>query len=346
MSQPVVSQLPDYPKWVLFYGRKKHLPPHTIATLAARHFGGPVNTWRNRIEFIINNSMKSKLSKHHDDQDTRFLEFIGREAGYKAPKKDHAKKTLPGKLVVVSDPHEPYSRRSIWEEIQTHHKDAEHIHINGDIADFYSKSRFKKTEHENFQNELRAVFDRLEWLSTNWKRVTIIRGNHDNRTEKAMAGLLDSDMLFLTEQDVLSYMCAWFDNIEVVGERINVEGKTVSISFVWQFNDIIFTHIERSQKQSSALLDTIGQQLHKWSRLFNLKPYRIIIQAHNHRASFDTNGVEYLYLCPMLANVATTGLKYALSPSLNGAPPVSGYMVLFHENGVTDVNKTLMRIIE
>jgi hypothetical protein len=48
----------------------------------------------------------------------------------------------------------------------------------------------------------------------------------------------------------------------------------------------------------------------------------------------------------MVANVATTGLKYALSPSLNGAPPINGYMVVHHENGRTDINKTRMRIIE
>lgn len=346
MATPNVSQLPDYPKWVMFYGRKKHLSIHTISMLASKEMGGNVQTWKNRFQFIEQNALQSKLSKHHQDRDARFLEFIGRTVEYKQPKKDHAKNTIPGKLVVISDPHEPYSRKSIWDEVLREHKDADHIHINGDIADFYSKSRFKKTDHERFDAELAAVFDRLEWLSTHWKRVTIIRGNHDNRTEKAIAGLLDSDMLFLTEQDLLSYMCAWFDNIEVVGERISVEGKNVDISFVWQFNDIIFTHIERSQKQSSALLDTIGQQLHKWSRLLKLKPYRIIIQAHNHRASFDTNGSEYLYLCPMVANVATNGLKYALSPSLNGAPPISGYMVLYHENGQTDINKTRLRIIE
>jgi predicted phosphodiesterase len=346
MSQLTLTSLPDYPTWLMFYGKKKHLPIKKIATLAAKTYGGSISTWRSRFQQIEMNSMSSKLAKHHQDKDARFLEFIGRTADYKAPKKQHAKKTDDSKLIVVSDPHEPYSRKSIWDEILRDHKDASHIHINGDIADFYSKSRFKKTEHEQFGNELRSVFDRLEWLSTHWKKVTLIRGNHDNRTEKAIAGLLDSDMLFLTEMDLLSYMCAWFDNIEVVGERINVEWKNIEISFVWQFQDIIFTHIERSQAQSSALLGTIGQQLHKWSRIFNLKPYRVIIQAHNHRATFDTNGAEYLYLCPMVANVATTGLRYALSPNLNGAPPINGYIIIHHKDGLTDINRTRMRIIE
>lgn len=337
---------PEYPTWSQFYERKKHLPINTIANLATKEHGGSRKTWYDRFTHIQNNSMKSKLAKHHQDQDARFLEFIGKSPDYKQPKKQHLKNTDSSKLLCISDPHEPYSLKSIWKDLEENHKDASHIHINGDIGDFYSKSRFKKTEYESFKDELLAVFDRLEWLATHWKRVTIIRGNHDNRTEKAIAGLLDSDMLFLTETDILSYMCAYFDNIEVVGERINIEGKNVEISFVWQFQDIIFTHIERSQAQASGLLATLGQQIHKWSRIFKLKPYRVIIQAHNHRACFDTNGTEYLYLCPMVANVATTGLKYALSPSLNGAPPINGYMIIYHENGLTDINRTRMVLFE
>ena len=141
-------------------------------------------------------------------------------------------------------------------------------------------------------------------------------------------------------------MCAYFSNVEMVGERVISEGNEIGIDFLWQFNDVIFTHIERSQKQSSALLDGISGQLHKWGRTFGFKPYRVIIQAHNHRATFDANGSEYLYLCPMAANLATTGLKYALSPMMGGNPPVVGYMELYQVDGVTQINKTKMRIFD
>ena len=161
-----------------------------------------------------------------------------------------------------------------------------------------------------------------------------------------MAMLVESDMLWMTENDILRYMCAWFSNVEVVGERAIGESNSVNVDFIWQYGDIIFTHIEKSQKQSSALLDGIATQLHRWSNIFNLKPFKIIIQAHNHRASFDTNGAEFLYLCPMCADVATTGLKYALSPSLAGNPPIKGYIEIYQKDGKTDINRIRMKIIE
>lgn len=334
----------NFNKWVEFFEKKRHLNDYGIAKLAVAEFGGNRKTWGSRFE-SIRNLYNNKLESQHKKDDQTFIEKLGKHYPYIQPKKNYCKKINNEKIINISDPHEPYSSKQVWNEILEKHHDAAHIHINGDIADFYSKSRFRKTEHENFDNELKIIFDRLEWLSTHWKRVTLIRGNHDNRVEKRMQSLVDSDMVFLTKTDLLSYMCAYFDNIEVVGERvISNDGSSADIDFIWQCGDIIFTHIERSSKQSSALLDGISSQIHKWSRAFNLRPYRIIMQGHNHRCTFDTNGVEYLYICPMAASLTTTGLKYALSPSLNGAPPIIGYVEIYQKDGITDINKTKIRI--
>ena len=344
----------DYKIWCEFFNKKKHLTDYEISIFAKEHFGGKRQTWESRFENIRQNLkekqqpiLQNKLVEQHIKEDTAFLEFIGKSYPYIPPKKNFNKKIDNEKIINVSDPHEPHSFQPVWDDVLKYHHNAHHIHINGDIADFYSKSRFKKTEHQEFSKELRAIFDRLEWLSTNWKKVTLIRGNHDNRVEKLLANLLNSDMLFLTKRDILGYMCAYFDNVELVGERITSgDGSTADIDFIWQCGDIIFTHIERSQKQSSGLLETISSQLHKWSRIFNLKPYRVIMQGHNHRCTFDTNGIEYLYICPMAACLTTTGLKYALSPSLNGAPPVMGYIEIYQKDGITDINKTKIKIFE
>ncbi len=349
MATPKLQEHKDYTKWLNFYERKKHLNITKLAELAIKEFNSTSSksTWMSRFEHIKQLYDKSKLQQHHENKDKKFLEFIGLSYPYTQKKKNFAKKIDETKIINISDPHEPYSSHVVWDEILNKHHDAYHIHVNGDIADFYSKSRFRKTDHENFNDELRAIFDRLEWLSIHWKRITLIRGNHDNRAEKRMQSLVDSDMLFLTEQDLLSYLCAFFDNIEIVGERVHSQDdKTCVVDFIWQCGDIIFTHIERSSKQSSALLDEISSQLHKWSRVFKLKPYRIIMQGHNHRCSFDTNGSEYLYICPMAASLTTAGLKYALSPALNGAPPVTGYVEIYQKNGITDINRTKIRIFE
>ncbi len=344
----------DFNIWQEFFNKKKHLNDYEISKFAVEKFGGSRQTWTSRFESIRqlskNNEQllpKNKLQEEHEKADNAFLTFIGKDYPYIQPKKNYSKKIINEKIINVSDPHEPYSFQPVWDDIYKNHHDAAHIHVNGDIADFYSKSRFKKTVHEEFSNELKVIFERLEWLSTNWKKITLIRGNHDNRVEKLMASLVNSDMLFLTKTDLLSYLCAFFDNIELVGERItSTDGTVADIDFIWQCGDIIFTHIERSQKQSSGLLETISNQMHRWSKMFNLKPYRVIMQGHNHRCTFDTNGAEYLYICPMAACLTTNGLKYALSPSLNGVPPITGYIEIYQKDGITDVNKTRIKIFE
>jgi len=91
MANAPYDRLPDYPKWLLFYGKKKHLPIQTISRLAQSEYGGSINTWKDRFSYIQNNSLNSKLAKHHQDRDEKFLEFIGLTGDYKAPQKQHQK---------------------------------------------------------------------------------------------------------------------------------------------------------------------------------------------------------------------------------------------------------------
>lgn len=301
-----------------------------------------MGTWRNREQALRNyNPEREKKLQRVEDEDARFMESLGYSYPYKAPPKRFSKKIDESKLVCIADPHEPYSHPSVWRDVLDKHHDAYHIHINGDFFDFYSQSHFRKIEgDESFNLELKKGFDRLQWLSSHFHRVTLILGNHDNRAEKRISDQLDADKLWLVKRDIVQYCASFFDNVEVVGQRIDSNGRSVDVSFIWQWKDVIFTHIERSQKQSSALLSGINESLGYWSGYLKLKPYSFIIQGHNHRADVLDLGDKTLMLAPMAADILGKGLRYVLQPGLRGQPPTVGYIVLHNRDGKTVYNES------
>jgi predicted phosphodiesterase len=256
--------------------------------------------------------------------------------------KNYSKTVDEDKIICVSDPHSPYEDARVFDHILLNHHDTPHIHVNGDLGDFYSKSHFVNMEHENFSDELRAVWYRMEWLSANFRRVTLVKGNHDDRACKKMASMVTSDLLYLTERDVIGYLASFFDNIEVVGTQVKdpVTSQNINIGFIWQYKDIVFTHIERSQKQLTALSSGIDESLRDWHETIQLKPYRVIIQAHNHQSNEHTSGGIRRIVAPMAARLTGKGLQYVFKPALKGRPPVTGFTIIYNHNGRTDFNRT------
>lgn len=348
MAQQALDRLPDYPKWRAEALRWPHLGEFVLARKLQKAFPPheAINTWRTRIAGIrgIIEAEKAESTKavaSAREQRKQFVEeVLGLTYPVVLPEKKLAKKIDETKTVCISDPHEGYSDKRVWSEVLEKHHDAGLIHINGDIVDFYSQSRFRKDFHEDLHDELRSLFDRMVWLSTHWTRVTIIKGNHDNRVEKAISNVLPSDKLWMVNKDLIEYCASFFDNVDVVGERVYNNGDSIPINFLWQYQDILFTHIERSQKQSSSLMMGIAETIGKWSVYFRLKPYRWIVQGHNHRCSVEDMGNVYGMLIPMAADITGRGLQYTFNPALRGQPPTIGYAVFYTENGKTSFNKS------
>jgi len=351
MPQPPLCELADYPAWLAFVRDYPHLTQYAAATKAVKKFGGSQSTWQTRVktirQHIAEEKMKAtKLQLRHKEQDRQFVEAVlGRDYPYTLPKKQFAKTIDPDKTIVVSDPHEPYSVSEVWKEVFDKHRNAAHIHINGDLADFYSRSHFRKTEGDEwFAKEIQAVFARMEWLATHFQRVTIIRGNHDNRAQKKIADELTSDMLWMVDDDILGRCAAFFDNVTIVGQRLQGDAGYTDIDFIWQYKDVVFTHIERSQAQSSGLAESIGKIIGQWAGMFGLSGYRWIVQGHNHRNDQIDLGWGYGFIIPCAAHPLSRGMKYVLSPAMKGRPPKIGYMILHFKDGHAQYNES--RVIE
>jgi predicted phosphodiesterase len=342
MAAPPITDNPDFPKWYALFEKRKHLPSKTTARILSAEFGGGIPTWRNRVEAMqaLDAITDGKNRNRIRDKQKYFVEeILHRSYPYIQPPTHFHKSADPDKTVVVADPHAPYSDLRVRADVLAKHWNAGHVHLNGDVGDFYSKSRYPKTQgHEDFYFELRGTFEEIEFWATNFKRVTIIKGNHDDRVTKKVASMLNSDELWMADTDMIAECASYFGNVEIVGQRITDHGEEIPIDFVWQFGDVVFTHIERSLKQSSAILDTVKQIVTEWAGYFNLKPFRWVVQGHNHRLSLEDLNTCYGILMPMAARPTGRGLRYIFHPSMKGKPPVVGYAVLIRENGKTSFN--------
>lgn len=178
-------------------------------------------------------------------------------------------------------------------------------------------------------------------MATNFRQSYVMLGNHDNRPEKKIADIFDDggiDLQILTEQNLLKKLASYFDNVTIVETPI-AHSQTI-LTHVWQYGDIVFLHAEKSQAQSSALLSSLSLQLHRWGPTWELKPYSVIAQGHNHFGGKITMGSETWFMLPAAADPRTIGMEYIHSTRMQGNPPCVGYNVFYQEKGITDTNRS------
>lgn len=277
-------------------------------------------------------------------EDADFLEWLG--VDYSGKKNLSAGKCDKSKLLVLPDLHAPYHCRKVIETAIREHGDAGTLILPGDIGDYYSKSRFRKTKHVSFKDELRSVFLLIQELSGYFRSIKIAQGNHDNRPEKLIANLLSGqeELLVLTEQNLLKRVCSFFPNVEVVAHRVG--NSSIELPHIYQHGDIVFTHAEISREQATATMGRISLQLHRWKDRMGLKPFSVICQAHNHAALKTWSGGEWWYLAPCASNQFSVGMEYVYNSRMVGTPAATGYTVFYQNNGITDNNKSAWYLVD
>jgi predicted phosphodiesterase len=273
-------------------------------------------------------------------EELRFLEHFNIPTPYFRPASDWHSEADPSKILVLSDLHEPYGNVSVFAECQNRHKDAGTLIVPGDLGDYYSKSRFRRTKDVAFKDEVGAVFYRLQWMATHWKSVKVMLGNHDNRPEKQIASLFDgrTDILILTEQNLLTHLASYFDNVEVVGQQL--DGTGINLTHLYQFGDIVFCHGEVSRARREATLEKLSMYLHTRRHMLNLKPYSVIAQGHNHADMRMNMGSESWFMLPTASDPFSTGFEYIWKADMRGHPPAVGYSVFHQDRGQTDYNSS------
>jgi predicted phosphodiesterase len=249
-----------------------------------------------------------------------------------------AKQNDTRRIVVAGDFHAPFQDNHAVAELIRREKGADLLIINGDLQDFYAISRFLKYEPVSVESELAAVDALIGQLARAFPEVVIVAGNHDTqRFEKQLRSLLSPEMVhvieFLTGGNLsaIRLIAKRYPNVRIAETQVGRH----KLGWFWQEGDLLCTHAEQYSRLPGNTLRVIEEQMTDMEKVYGLKPWRVVIQAHTHAMGWFPFRAEKL-LVEGGCMCATHG--YMLTAGSRGRPQRRGYVVLEQRAGVTDLN--------
>jgi hypothetical protein len=245
------------------------------------------------------------------------------------------------RIVAAGDFHVPFhSREALRELIRREAGIADLLVIAGDLADCWSTSRWPKLKRETDPRseflETQAV---LNLLSSHFKQIVVVSGNHDSRPKKYLAERLPPDVmdyLQLTAPGALNpleLMAAPLRNVSIAPA---IQAGNASFDFLFQAGDCIFSHAESYSKiPNRAVSGPVLQWLKSFAEPQGIvQPFTTVVQAHTHQAGtvhgdFGVLAIENGCMCGVQGYQSDAKIR-------STRPPVLGWSVIFQENGITD----------
>jgi predicted phosphodiesterase len=268
-------------------------------------------------------------------------DLIGRDPQRSLITNTLKKRTGPNasrRIVVAGDFHAPFQDNYAVSELIRRERGADLLIINGDLQDFYAISRFLKYEPVSVESELAAVDALIGQLARAFPEVVIVAGNHDTqRFEKQLRSLLSPEMVhvieFLTGGNLsaIRLIAKRYPNVRIAETAVGRH----KLGWFWQEGDLLCTHAEQYSRLPGNTLRVIEEQMTDMEKVYGLKPWRVVIQAHTHAMGWFPFRAEKL-LVEGGCMCATHG--YMLTAGSRGRPQRRGYVVLEQRAGVTDLN--------
>jgi len=135
------------------------------------------------------------------------------------------------KILSLSDFHIPFENEEVINHALKNHGDASAVVINGDFFDQYSVSKWPKNKQYLLRHEYELAIEWIKILTKKFKRVFLVKGNHDKRTESHFMAHIDPGVSFLTHPDML----------ERLAEGYDFDSKTGSLVKKYDFDNIYYT---------------------------------------------------------------------------------------------------------
>ncbi len=221
------------------------------------------------------------------------------------------------RIVLASDIHAPYHRQDLLAEIVANEADdTDVLIIGGDISDSFSKSHYVRyKQHFSDREEFAAVRGVLQFLSENFRRVIVLRGNHDERLKKWLMMTLhltcgEVELLNYLAQtagalefnlaDPISALAVGLPNVEIAPL---VTHGYADYSFFYQHGDLIVSHAERF----SIIAGKAADQSARWFRdkaipMGIVQPFNVLAQSHTHQyAQYYGDGGVWMFETGCLA---------------------------------------------
>jgi predicted MPP superfamily phosphohydrolase len=336
----------------------REIAAETLAMLAAKHgnqqhaadaMGVAVNTFKSRVKrarTLLNQpepppaviQPSPRLPVSADECFALLDNWIGRKRiPFKHPQKWQAKKEQ--RIVVAGDFHAPFfCPEAVGELVARESNYTDTLIISGDLMDFYSISRFLKYERVTIEQEIAGTDALLAQLSAAFPDILIVSGNHDSqRFEKQLRTLLAPEMMHVIELltggnlSVIHMLAKRYPNVRFAPQQAGAH----SLSWMTQVGDLLVTHAEKFSRVPGSALRQIDEGLTDFDHVYNLKPWRVLLQAHTHAAGILPWKADRL-LGETGCMCVTHG--YQMTARMGGRPQRQGWVKLVQHDGHTDVN--------
>jgi len=265
--------------------------------------------------------------------------WIGRKrTPYKHPQTlKHTK--ADKRLVIAGDFHAPFhSAEAVGELIAKEGPFTDTLIVSGDLMDFYGISRFIKYEHIPIEQEIAGADALLSQLAGAFKDVLIVEGNHDKpRFEKQLRTMLSPEMMHCIELltggnlSIIHLLAKRHPNVRFAPQHAG----HYKLGWLTQVGDLLVSHAEKFSSVPGSALRKIEEGMADFEHVYNLQPWRVLIQAHTHAYSMIPWHSDKL-LCEGGAMCVTHG--YQLTARMGGRPQRIGYTTLTQRDGKTDLN--------
>ena len=277
------------------------------------------------------------LPRDYDEAMAGWDKLIGRTSRkYKGPAKRRKGKTE--KIVVCSDFHAPFQHTEALMAMIERERGADVCIVGGDLQDHFSISRFLKYESVPIAQELAAAQMIMEKLSEAFPVVLCVEGNHDtSRFEKLLADRLPHDAIDIIRHlsisgtlSTVEVLCRQFSNVEHVK---NTVGGRFGASWFVQRGDLIVSHAEKFSIVPGSALRKVEEWFSDFEEACDLKPWRVIVQAHTHQLSMFPWRADKLLL---EGGCMCTPHGYQFAARIGGRPQRVGWVTMVQHDGVTD----------
>lgn len=231
------------------------------------------------------------------------------------------------KILYLSDLHVPFTDYAIVEKAINKHKDADILFINGDLLDLFSVSKFAKDKRVEVKREINEARGFLETVSKMFKAVVITEGNHERRLSSYVKDVIDPDMQFLFNTDIL-----WLLVNGSIVDKPSIPNVHVVGSWWINLWDIVFAHPDNYS--APPLKTVIDASQHFISEGIY---HRVCVIGHTHQAGEKIhNGVKV-----METGYLSHPMDYHKGSKFSKTTWTKAHAVFYiDKNGVTDYNES------
>lgn len=244
------------------------------------------------------------------------------------------------KILCFSDLHIPFVMEDELRKICQENLDAEIVVLNGDILDGYIFSTYSKTKKIAAIKEYLAAFNLVRYLSSTFKQVVIVSGNHDARASRALIySGLEKEATQVFRPDLLARIAN--------GEELDEEGILINKhcfeNVVYQSLDswyirvgkTIFCHPDGFGNSYPG--NTAVKLLDHFSQRLDANEFDSIVVGHTHKQYKGIVSSKLLIEQGCMSH----RLPYQFKADLKFKNAVNGYAIIIQDkNGNTDFNKS------